>query len=162
MILHHWFKRPLQDLHDVIYTFLSYLHESRFTTFQKGKDSICNFWEDEVHIDLQQNSFEATLHLLTIWKKYREVLFSEELRFKQSEKNWKYLIHIHISLKKCCSFLAIRLIWVWKFSKKMLLFFWLLDLYGYENFQKKCCYFLAIRLIWVWKFSKKMLLFFGY
>ena len=34
--------------------------------------------------------------------------------------------------------------------KKNVVIFWLLDLYGYENFQKRCCCFLAIRLTgWV-------------
>ena len=81
--------------------------------------------------------------------------------------------------KKCCFFFAIGLLWVWKFSKKMLLFFGYWTSIGMEIFQKnvfflaigliwvwkfskKMLFFLAIRLIWVWKFSKKMLLFFGY
>ena len=105
MNLHHWFTTPLRDLHEVIYTFLWDLHDSRFTTFQKGKDSICNFWEDEVHIDVQQNSrfvfqniwkrFEATLHLLIICKKHRERsqkrrFICERFTFQTKRENWKY------------------------------------------------------------------------
>ena len=62
--------------------------------------------------------------------------------------------------KKDVVFLAIRLIWVWNFlssfiqlfqaisikstkllSKNDVIYFWLLDLYGYGNFQKRCCFF---------------------
>ena len=101
------------------------------------------------------------------------------------EKRMIRLIQVWKFSKKMF-FLAIRLIWVWNFlssfiqlfqaisikSTKLLskndviyfwlldlygygnfqknvVFFWLLDLYGYGNFQKRCCCFLAIRLIWV-------------
>ena len=94
MNLHHWFTTPPRDLHEVIYTFLWDLHDSRFTTFQKGKDSICNFWEDEVHIDLQQNShfvfqnlwkrFEATLHLLIILEKVSWKVSGKKFYFRKN------------------------------------------------------------------------------
>ena len=91
-------------------------------------------------------------------------------------KNLQYLIHTDRSPKNCCSFLAIGLLSVWKFSKKCclflvielisvwrfskkMLFFWLLDLYRYGNFPKKCCFFLAIGLLSVWKFPKKNVFF---
>ena len=95
----------------------------------------------------------------------------------QTTRKSSYLNLYHISPKKCCHFLAIGLIWLWKLLEKMLLFFsywtymtmeifrknvaffWLLDLYDYGNCWKKCCFFLAIGLIWLWKFFQSMLFF---
>ena len=83
----------------------------RFTRVQiykfwkrQGLALICNFWESEVHIDLQQNShffkrkwkrFEATLHLLIIWKKHRErsqkrSLIFERITLQAKRQNWKH------------------------------------------------------------------------
>ena len=102
----HEFARQIyklrSDLHDLICSFLWALQEFRFTSFQKGRDYhwfatfektrstlICN--KTVTFFKRKWKRFEATLHLLIIWKSIvkglrKEVLFSKELRFKQSER----------------------------------------------------------------------------
>ena len=90
----------------------------------------------------------------------------------QKLENYDYLIHTDISPKKCCCFLAIGLISVWKFSKKMLLFFgywtyismeifrknvvffWLLDLYQYGK-RRNVAFFWLLDLYQYGSFEKK-------
>ena len=102
----HEFARQIyrlrSDLHDLICSFLWDLQEFRFTSFQKGRDYhwfatfektrstlICN--KTVTFFTRKWKRFEATLHLLIIWKSIvkdlrKEVLFSKELLFKQSER----------------------------------------------------------------------------
>ena len=106
----HEFARQIyrlrSDLHDLICSFLWDLQEFRFTSFQKGRDYhwfatfektrstlICN--KTVTFFTRKWKRFEATLHLLIIWKKHRERSQKRSLIFKRitlqaKRKNWKH------------------------------------------------------------------------
>ena len=106
----HEFARQIyrlrSDLHDLICSFLWDLQEFRFTSFQKGRDYhwfatfektrstlICN--KTVTFFKRKWKRFEATLHLLIIWKKHRERSQKRSLIFKRitlqaKRKNWKH------------------------------------------------------------------------